>query len=89
MIPGSRRSFSLQTPFALKPLKHWVIAPLVMEHKTWLPGSNSIVAIAMRAAENRLEEETVNNISSCTSLLLSAHASKHKLLVYILMDVEK
>ncbi|KAF3838663.1 hypothetical protein F7725_010431 [Dissostichus mawsoni] len=45
MISETRRSSSPQTPFAPKPLKHWLIAPLVMKHKTWLPGLSAIVAI--------------------------------------------
>lgn len=87
----SRRSFSQQTPFALKPLKHWVIAPLVMKHKTmasWLKRRCCYSDEWARAAENPLDGEKVNNVLSrhkllLLPLLLSAHAktSRHKLLV--------
>lgn len=94
MISRPRRSFSLQTLhplhphpllfLAVKPLKHWVIAPRMMKHKTRLPDWSAIVAIAIqeRAREREwwnlkfLEVDTVNSISAAEAPVCQRCCSK-------------
>lgn len=70
MISGTLRSFSLST--------QTLIAPLMLQHQAWLPDWSIIVGA--EAAEKPVEEEMMNNVSSCQFLLLlplSAYTHTH------------